>query len=152
MQYETHYHLRQANAGDLSAIFGLLKACDLPVDGLVDHLASVIVLEAQQDLLGTATLEIYGPHALLRSLAVQEAFRNLGLGRRLTQFAMEMARQNGVETLYLLTLSAEKFFRTLGFERIERNQVPASVQQSVEFSLNCCDSAVAMCKRLSNDG
>ena len=39
--------------------------------------------------------------------------------------------------LDLLTTTAERFFPGFGFERVERVDVPASVQASVEFRSAC---------------
>jgi amino-acid N-acetyltransferase len=50
--------------------------------------------------------------------------------------------------VYLLTTTAERFFRTFGFERIERAAVPQSVQTSIEFTSACPSSATVMRKIL----
>jgi amino-acid N-acetyltransferase len=47
-----------------------------------------------------------------------------------------------------LTTTAERYFPKFGFERIERNDVPASVQASVEFTSACPSSAIVMRKPL----
>ena len=59
-----------------------------------------------------------------------------------------MARDTGMNTLYLLTTTAERYFPKFGFERIERHEVPASVQVSVEFTSACPSNAIVMRKRL----
>jgi amino-acid N-acetyltransferase len=50
--------------------------------------------------------------------------------------------------LDLLTTTAERFFPRFGFERVERVDVPASVQASIEFRSACRESAVVMRKRI----
>jgi amino-acid N-acetyltransferase len=50
--------------------------------------------------------------------------------------------------VFLLTTTAERFFPKFGFEQIDREQVPASVQQSVEFQSACPASAIVMRKLL----
>jgi amino-acid N-acetyltransferase len=51
--------------------------------------------------------------------------------------------------VFLLTTTAERFFPRFGFEEIARDEVPASVQASVEFQSACPASAIVMRKRLA---
>jgi amino-acid N-acetyltransferase len=67
-----------------------------------------------------------------------------GIGRRLTAAAITLAESLGVPAVYLLTTSAEHYFPKLAFVPITRAQVPASVQESVEFHSACPASAVVM--------
>ncbi len=88
-----------------------------------------------------------GRHGLLRSLVVKEEFRGKGYGRRLCQELIELAKQKGVEELYLLTTNAEGFFRKLGFSVIKREDAPGVIQKTEEFSALCPSSAVCMRKK-----
>ena len=71
------------------------------------------------------------------------------MGHHLTEAALNLARTRGADTVFLLTTTAEKFFPRFGFEPISREDVPASVQASIEFQSACPASAVVMRKRLS---
>ena len=53
-----------------------------------------------------------------------------------------------ISALYLLTTTAAGFFPKFGFERIDRCDVPRSVQMSVEFTSACPSSATVMRKYL----
>ena len=77
--------------------------------------------------------------------------RGRGLGRRLTFAAVDLARTLGVETLYLLTETAERFFGMLGFYPLPRAEVPDAVRVSAEFAFVCPASARAM-RSLTTDG
>lgn len=134
----------RANAEDLPAILDLLTRSDLPQEGLSDHLATTLVARAGQTVVGSAALELYGTAALLRSVAVEQALRGQGLGGRLTQAALALARQRGVTYVYLLTETAGEFFPRFGFHPIARSQVPPAVQRSVEFTSVCPASALVM--------
>ncbi len=68
---------------DLPEILVLLEECGLPSDELEEHLATVLAAQEGERVVGSATLEIYGTSALLRSVAVQEGLRDKGLGQRL---------------------------------------------------------------------
>jgi nucleoside-diphosphate-sugar epimerase/N-acetylglutamate synthase-like GNAT family acetyltransferase len=136
--------IRPARLPDLPAIIALLEENDLPVAGLAEHLGTTLVAEANASLVGCAAIELYGAAGLLRSVAVDGARRGERLGHRLTQAALELARAQGVNTVYLLTTTARDFFPRFGFRRITRDQVDSAVQRSVEFTTVCPASAVAM--------
>ena len=55
-----------------------------------------------------------------------------------------LAKLKGVLEIYLLTTTAEGFFRRNGFERIERKIVPEVIKQTTEFTSLCPSSAVCM--------
>lgn len=130
--------------GDFPAIRDLLAASGLPEAGLADHLATALVGREAERVVGSAALELYGPDALLRSVAVDAALRGRGLGERLTRAALDLARRNGARSVYLLTETAGSFFKRLGFRPVARADVPARVQGSVEFTSACPVSALVM--------
>jgi amino-acid N-acetyltransferase len=133
---------------DLPVILALLERCGLPTAGFAERLPTALVARADGDVVGSAALELYGAAALLRSVAVDEAFRGQGLGVRLTQAALDLARQRGVTHVYLLTTTAGEFFPRFGFQPVAREDVPEAVKQSVEFTSACPVSALAMARRL----
>ena len=133
-----------AHTEDLAAVFGLLEQSGLPKDGLADHIATTLVARDGGQIVGGAALELYGTAALLRSVAVEPERRGQGLGQRLTQAALDLARQRGVRKVYHLTETADGFFTRFGFGRVARTEVPLPVQQSVEFTRACPVTAQAM--------
>jgi amino-acid N-acetyltransferase len=137
-----------ANSGDLPAITALLTTDGLPIDGLADHISTAVVARDGGRIVGAAGLELYGDGGLLRSVVVERACRGTGLGRRLVEAVIDLARGRDVTALYLLTTTAGDYFPKLGFTPIDRAIVPAGVQQSVEFVSACPASALAMMKRL----
>jgi amino-acid N-acetyltransferase len=139
-----------AVADDASAIVQLLKDCALPPDGVLDHLRTALVARADHGVVGSAALEVYSDGALLRSVAVDTTMRGSGLGHRLTESALDLARTLHVPAVYLLTNTAAAFFPRFGFERIERAHVPDGVRGSIEFQSVSCSSAVAMRKLLAD--
>jgi amino-acid N-acetyltransferase len=108
----------------------------------------MVVAKDDDRLVGAAAVELYADGALLRSVVVDPAARGRGLGYRLTEAALSVAKARGSRTAFLLTTTAATFFPKLGFERITRDDVPTSVQTSVEFKSACPASAVVMRKRL----
>jgi amino-acid N-acetyltransferase len=138
----------RARPDDIDEVHALLAGHHLPLDGLSDHVATLLVARQGGRIVGSAALEIYGDGALLRSVAVAPSAQGQGLGHDLTEAAVRMAQEKQLPAVYLLTTTADRFFPKLGFERIDRRDVPASVQASVEFTSACPSSAVVMRKTL----
>jgi len=136
--------LEQAKTEDARGILELLERSRLPLDGLMDHLATTIVARHDGRIVGSAALEMYQRAALLRSVAVDPALQGHGLGRGLTEAALRLARERGVAEVYLLTTTAATFFPKFGFREISRDAVPAAVKTSVEFTTACPASATVM--------
>jgi len=143
-----HPSITRAQTGDVAAIRALLEAHQLPVAGLSDHLQTMLVAKLHGTLVGSAGLEMYADGALLRSVAITADHQGQHLGRDLTSAAIDLARTLGASAIYLLTTTAERYFPKFGFEPIQRSEVPASVQISVEFTSACPASAVVMRKTL----
>lgn len=138
-----------ARSGDLPAVLSLLGRADLPAAGVEEHLGSFLVARNDEGrLLGVIGLETYGAVGLLRSLAVEGDSRSKGLGKDLVERLFEIARERGVETLYLLTTTAERYFPRFGFEVIDRAAVPPELQASEELKGACPASAILMRRRL----
>jgi amino-acid N-acetyltransferase len=137
-----------ARPDDIDAVLQLLRDNALPVDGLSDHLSNTLVVRDGNRIVGSAALEVYGDGALLRSVAVAPGLQRSGVGRALTDAAIDLARRRRIPALFLLTTTADEYFPRFGFERIDRAEVPATVQESVEFKSACPASATVMRKVL----
>jgi amino-acid N-acetyltransferase len=138
--------VERADRADGPCILALLAASGLPVVGLLEHLDSAYVAKRDGRVIGTAALELYDDSALLRSVAVDVAERGTGLGRRLTDAVIADAHARGVVSLYLLTTTADRYFSRFGFSVVPREDVPASVRESIEFRSACPASATVMRK------
>ena len=140
--------IRRAKNSDLSAVESLLTASDLPTDGVRDNFAAFVVADDNGAIAGAIGLEKYGSVALLRSAVVAPDHRGTGVGRRLVEQLLERAEEAGVDELYLLTTTAEKYFPRFGFTRTTRATVPEAVKASAEFRGACPDTAVVMTRPL----
>ena len=127
----------------------LLSEADLPTADLTPgHLDHFFGCGSGDALEGVIGLEPYGAVALLRSLAVASTRRGHGLGTQLVAHAERYARERGVRALYLLTTTAEPFFRRLGYECIARDAVPEAIKATREYAGICPASSAVMTKRL----
>jgi len=140
--------IRNANASDLARVRALLEVARLPVEDLEAERISFLVAEGAGGFEGVVGLQAFADAGLLRSLAVEPRVRGQGLGQRLVAAAEDQARAAGVDQLFLLTLTAESFFRRLGYRRVERGSVPASIQATAEFASICPASAACMARRI----
>lgn len=144
LQEEMDTVLRPARESDFGAIVQLLAESNLPDTGLWHALPNTLVAENNGHVIGVFAFEQYEQSALLRSYAVAPAWRGRGIGNKLWQELLERARQGGVNSFYLLTNTIAEKAQRAGFERISRDDVPATVRSSAEFSLHCCADAAIM--------
>lgn len=143
--------ITRATPDDLPGTLALLRANNLPTDGVDQCVETTVVARRHGRIVGSAALESYHPYALLRSVAVDATLRGQGLGAALVERAVEMARDRGVRAIYLLTETAPAFFAKLGFVALPRSAVAEPVTRSAEFTLLCSDGAQAM-RRVLADG
>lgn len=136
--------IRAAGAADRGSVCDLLTAAGLPLDGLSDRLEHFLVAEEDGRIVAAAGVEVYGDSVLLRSVVVSPEHRGAGMGGRLSDASLVVAGKLGARHAYLLTDTAEAFFRRRGFEVIDRKDVPAAIRDSVEFAVACPASAIAM--------
>lgn len=136
--------IREATAADLSQITALLKVCNLPSDDIDLSKQFFLVATQASEIIGTIALEIYGESALLRSFAVAESCRNQKMGERLYREALTLCKQKGIEHLFLLTTTADKYFERLGWNRIQRDSVPEALAATAEFASLCPFSSIVM--------
>lgn len=103
-------------------------------------------------LVGCGALHFYTPTtAEVRSLAVRPEIKQHGVGRAIVESLEEEARENELAAIFAFTYSPG-FFRKLGFEQVERGELPLKVWKDC---LRCskfenCDE-IAVLKRLRTD-
>lgn len=135
-----------------SAIAKLLIANDLPVEDLSDAKnVALFVCKRRNQLLGVIGLEGRGAEILLRSLAVAATGRRQGIGAALVAHAETFAAENGATAIYLLTTTADAFFRRHGYTIVDRSTAPAAIQTTRQFSTLCPSSSAFMTKVLPRD-
>ena len=137
---------------DESRIKHLLADCGLIHEDITPELLAHFLLGLDGDRLVAAVgLEIKSHGALLRSLAVDAAYRNRKIATGLVKKIEDYAKSLKVDSLYLLTLTAEAFFKKCGYRTTARDSVPAGIQETAEFKNLCPATAACMVKHLRPD-
>ena len=140
--------VHEASAVEAQRLRSLVARVGLPLAGLDDAWKTWVVTSSG-DVVGGVALERYdsptGPVFLLRSLAVDEARRGMGVGSLLVSEALRAADLDAgaPASVTLLTQTADGYFPPLGFRAIARADIPAALNASAELTGACADTARA---------
>lgn len=128
---------------DAPAMAELLRAADLPHEDFAPHLAHFLVARQNGKIVGAIGAEVCGADALLRSLVVAPVLRGAGLGGELVRRLEAAAGAWGVQRWWLLTTTAETFFKKRGFHSTPRSEAPPAIAATAEFRELC--PSIAAC-------
>ena len=129
--------IRKATHSDLPTIETFLKQFVksgklLPrtFQELESLLDTLFIAEMDGNLLGTAALEIYN-HKLaeIRSLAVAPDTQGSGVGKKLVEACVELARERNIYEIMAIS-SSEAFFKACGFDFTLPNERKAFFMQT----------------------
>jgi len=141
-----------AGADNKAQIKQLLAGCDLLHEDITPALLEHFLLGWDGGrMVAVVGLEIKYHSGLLRSLAVDATYRNRSIAAGLVKKIEEYAKSLNVDSLYLLTLTAEAFFKKCGYRITARDSAPAGIKETAEFKNLCPASAACMVKHLSPD-
>lgn len=135
---------RPALSSDFSAVSSLLNEAELLIDDLDRELKNFIVGTIDDQLCAAGGLEVFGRIALLRSVVVAEQHRGRKTGSEIILALLAHAKALNIQHLYLLTRSAEQFFKGFGFNLIERDLAPKCISETSQFSELCPAKAALM--------
>ena len=129
---------------DVPAIKDLLTSASLATAGVDDHWQTFLVARDGDKLIGCGGAEAYPTAALIRSIAVDPAYRSHGVGRRIVRQLLDRLASRGLREFYLLTTTAEDYFARRGFKKIDRDEVHPQLMASRELQDACPASATCM--------
>jgi amino-acid N-acetyltransferase len=127
--------IRKARMDDVRQIHTLLQnfadqklLLGRSISSLYDQLRDFVVWDrGDQKISGVCSLHICWDNlAEIRSLAVLENGQGQGVGRRLVQSCLSEAVEYGISRIFTLTYQPG-FFRKLGFEDIEKKELPHKI-------------------------
>ena len=108
-----------------------------------EHLSSFLVARSGGALVGCVGLERHGDLGLLRSAAVLPQYQGQWIGGRLIRELLRRAADEGITEVALLTMTAKDYFETkVGFKEAKRARHENRLQNSPEWNLPRCSSAV----------
>lgn len=127
-------NIRSAKIPDAKTICALInyyaehdKMLFRPLADIYENLQTFLVADADGAVVGCCALEIiWSDLAEIKSLAVDEARRSMGVGTMLVQAAVEQARRIGVPKVFALTLEPA-FFSKQGFDIVAKESLPMKV-------------------------
>lgn len=134
---------------EISDVAVLLDEYSLPTSDLQkNNTVELFGVYYNENLSACVGVEIYGKTALLRSMAVSSGFRKKGVGKKLVEFIENYTIQKGVKEIYLLTETADKFFKKAGYTITSREGAPLIIRGTTQFSELCPGSSKCMIKIL----
>ena len=107
--------LEKISNKDINDAKSILKENDLCYADIPKENLDIFKVLDNNEIVGYLGLEHYGSDAVLRSVVIKDKFRGQNLGRKMTLLGIDAARTEGIESLYLLTITAKDFFAKLGF-------------------------------------
>ena len=127
-------NVRSATISDAKAINALINSYAerdrmlfRSLADIYENLQTFIVAELDNNIVGCCALEvIWADLAEIKSLAVDGAHKEKGVGRELVAAAVEQAAKLGVPKVFALTLEPA-FFEKSGFEIVEKEMLPMKV-------------------------
>jgi amino-acid N-acetyltransferase len=138
-----------ARPEDLEAVSSLLALCGLSHADIAPHLGNFTVAREDGRIVGVIGVEVHGRDGLMRSLAVAPEHRGRGVARRLYATLLARARGLGITRLYLLTTTAQSWFRLLGFRSVLRDEVPEGIRGTEQFRTLCPSTAACMVRPIA---
>lgn len=130
------------------SVFELLAEAKLDFSDLKQSNIRLFRFEEDGLLIGICGLESFDDQALLRSVAVTKEFQGKGFGKEMVAQMEQVAKQSGIKSLYLLTTTAAGFFKSIGYQQINRDDFAETLKQTSQFSGLCPVSAICMKKEM----
>lgn len=127
-----------ATGKDIPFITKILLDAGLPPDELETWIDNFLLLSVEGKTIGCIGLETWGKVGLLRSFVISEDYRSKGLGIKLYNRLIALAKEKKLSSILLLAKGASIFFEKNGFKFIDRNDAPESVKKSIQFNLEEC--------------
>jgi len=144
--------VRSAKITDVKAIYSLInyyaeqdKMLFRSMADIYENLQAFTVAELNGKVVGCCALQIiWSDLAEIKSLTVDETYKDKGIGKALVAAVTEQAARLGIPRVFALTLYPG-YFEKLGFEVIEKDKLPMKVWSDCARcpkQQNCDETAV----------
>lgn len=75
-------------------------------------------------------------NAELAALVVEQGYRELGIGKKMVEFLIQLAKKNNLHNIVLSTTRTLQFFRQFGFTEMKPDEVPEFIKKNLEADRN----------------
>lgn len=140
----------QAKRNQLNDVKDLLQKSNLPYNDIDEHFDNFVISLYKNKIIGVMGIEPYNKVGLVRSLAVNNDFRNKGIASKLLEKIIDYSKSKSVEEIFLLTTTASGFFFKFGFKIIDSDKMPDEIKNTSEFQDICPASSICMKKDILN--
>jgi amino-acid N-acetyltransferase len=128
------HSIRSAVINDVDAIYKLIKhyseigvILERSIDDITSNINSFIVAVADDRIIGSVTYYDYGKNLIeVRSLAVEESFHKLGIGRALLLKLIDQVKSKNESKIFTLTYRPD-FFQKNGFIVVSKDNFPEKI-------------------------
>ncbi len=148
--------IRTARLSDAAAIEGISSLyaekgfiLKRTPENIIENIRNFFVAEQNGMIIGSCAISFFTLYlAEIRTLAVVDTFKRQGVGTMLVGKAEEVLHEEGVKTVFVLTLSPG-FFLSLGYREVEKETFPQKIWRDCTNcpKLMACDE-IAMIKEL----
>jgi len=144
----TDVRLRSASLTDRHDVAALLERCGLPTADISAIIENFHLTFCDGHLVGCAAAEKHGCSILIRSVAVDSAYRCRGIASRLVEALLMRVRGTEIRNAYLLSSSAPAYFARWGFSLLPTDKVEPEIRVSAAFQRGVRASALCMWREL----
>lgn len=130
---DNYEQIRPARVGDMGGILELIQPLEeqgilvrRSEDRLETELDQFIVVERDGSIVGCAALYVYPSENVgeLSCFAVNQQYRRSGRGDEILAMIEKMAREQGLDRVFVLTTQTEHWFRERGFQPSQVDALP----------------------------
>ncbi|MCR6657246.1 MAG: amino-acid N-acetyltransferase [Opitutus sp.] len=132
-----YQQIRKARKGDVRLIYNLTRAAvrreellHRTQQAIEKNIDQFFVFEIDENIIACVTLYFYPnkPHlAEIGSLYVMPFYHNRGIGKKMVEYAILMAKERGAKTVVALSTQSFGFFQNVvGFEESDKSILPES--------------------------
>jgi len=137
------YLIRTASIDDAESIYKLIKnyaekgvILERSLDDIIENINNFLVAVSGDKVIGLITHYDYGTNLKeVRSLAVDEKFHSLGIGKRLLTELIKQLRFENMAKIFTLTYRPD-FFERNGFTAVPKDDFPEKIWKDCD---NCKD-------------
>ncbi len=127
-QYQS---IRPMRPDDVSDVYRLMKPLidagilvERSKANLMEHYGDYVLYDTDGLVRGCGALHRFGNAAEIAGIAVDERVAHLGIGRRIVEYFIEVARAEKLQWLFVLTTQASDWFEQLGFVAAPVEELP----------------------------